>query len=131
MRAGALPPLLLGIRAEDTVFLGQQWLPGDVATWEPLPEVLVDAASVCATSRTTATSISGDDLVEAEDALFAADYWVQTSLDGVPILAIKITVGDGAFPLYLAKSATGESVGWMLELGLINDYSPTAGLPAP
>ncbi|MCA9597842.1 MAG: hypothetical protein KC776_31235, partial [Myxococcales bacterium] len=97
----------------------------------PLPEVLVDAASVCATSRTTATSISGDDLVEAEDALFAADYWVQTSLDGVPILAIKITVGDGAFPLYLAKSATGESVGWMLELGLINDYSPTAGLPAP
>ena len=46
------------------------------------------------------------------------DLWAQVALDARPLLGVRITLGDGAYPLQLALDAQGAVIGWVLELGI-------------
>lgn len=114
----ALPDLQLSMDEEgETWFVAQRWFEGDVAWWELVEEIDVDSASVCFTPRAIAEGISGDDLAAAEAALRASHApSAQLSLDRHPLVAIRLTHGDGSYPLFMALDADRREIGWVLDL---------------
>ena len=116
---GTFPYVILSCHDGDTAFLAQRWFDRKIASWSRHGEVSVDSASVCLTPRSIAESISGNGVGEAEKLVHdAPDLWAQVALDGRPLLGVRLTLGDGRFPLQIALDETGAALGWVLELGL-------------
>jgi hypothetical protein len=119
VKRGMFPYVILSCFDGDTAFLAQRWFDRPIAGWNLLCHVGVDASSVCLTPRSVAEQISGDGLVEAENLVQnAPDLWAQVALDARPVLGVRITVGDGSYPLQIALDAAGAPLGWVLELGI-------------
>lgn len=116
---GTFPYVVLSCHDGESAFLGQRWFDRDIASWRLIDELGVDSASVCLTPRSVADRITGDGLSAAKKLVQdAPDLWAQVALDGHPVLGVRITRGDGAYPLQLALDAKRSAVGWVLELGL-------------
>jgi hypothetical protein len=116
---GTFPYVILSCHDGDTAFLAQRWFDRPVASWTVHGELGIDSASVCLTPRSIAEEISGNGLADAEKlVLDAPDLWAQVALDGRPLLGVRITLGDGTYPLQIAHDADGEAIGWVLELGV-------------
>ncbi|MBI5496957.1 MAG: hypothetical protein HY904_18225 [Deltaproteobacteria bacterium] len=113
-----MPPLRLMEAGPETIFLAQRFRQGAIERFEEVTVVDVDRASVCVTPRKIVEGISGEGLFEADDRLVASDApWMQFTLDSIPALAIKVSLGDGAYPLWNALDGTGRVVGWVLDMG--------------
>ncbi len=116
---GTFPYVILSCHDTDTAFLAQKWFDRPITSWRLHGEVAVASASVCLTPRSIADSITGNGLADAEKLVNdAPDLWAQVALDGQPLLGVRITVGDGAYPLQIALDERGAPVGWVLELGV-------------
>jgi hypothetical protein len=114
---GTFPYVVLSCDDGESAFLAQRWFDREIVAWRRIDELSVDSACVCLTPRAVAEGISGDGLSAAEKLVQdAPDLWAQVALDGHPLLGIRITAGDGQYPLYLAVDAAGASLGWVLEL---------------
>jgi len=116
---GMFPYVILSCHDTDTAFLAQRWFDRPIASWTLVGEVGVDSATICLTPRTIAESITGNGLGAAEKLVQEApDLWAQVALDGRPLLGVRVTVGDGSYPLRIALDESGAPVGWVLELGV-------------
>ena len=116
---GMFPYVILSCHDGDTAFLAQRWFDRPVGSWQLLAHVGVDSASVCLAPRTVAERITGAGLAEAERFVHdAPDLWAQVALDARPLLGVRVTLGDGAYPLHVALDGEGSAIGWVLELGV-------------
>jgi len=116
---GTFPYVILSCFDGNTAFLAQRWFDRPVVAWELLGEVGVDSASVCLAPRTSAHRVSGKGLAEAEQVVHESpDFWAQVAVDARPLLGVRTTLGDGAYPLLLALDDASEPIGWVLELGI-------------
>lgn len=119
VKRGTFPYVILSCYDGDTAFLAQRWFDRPIGSWKKIGDVGVDSASVCLTPRSVAERISGDGLTEAEKLVQdAPDLWAQVALDARPTLGVRITSGDGSYPLQLALDPSGAAIGWVLELGI-------------
>jgi hypothetical protein len=124
---GTFPYVILSSFDGDTAFLAQRWVDRPVAAWQALGAARVSSASVCLTPYQVATRPSRDGLVEAARVVRSApDLWAPLALEGGPLLGVRITQGNGAYPLSLACGASGEAVGWVLEFGLAETTDASA-----
>jgi hypothetical protein len=120
VRRGMFPYVILSTHDGESALLAQKWFDRPITSWQLIADAGVDAASVCLTPRAVANGISGHGLREAESVVQnAPDLWAQVALDTHPVLGVRITLGDGAYPLRLALDANGVGVGWVLELGVV------------
>jgi hypothetical protein len=118
---GQLPDLVLTELAHETAFLAQRWTAQPIASWRAVATLSVDSASICVTTRKTAQGITGEGLLEADDALQESETsWLQTSLDGQPVLGVRISGGDGDYTLRIAEDGDGSPVGWVLHFGIVS-----------
>lgn len=116
---GMFPYVILSCHDTDSAFLAQRWFDRPIASWLLHGHLGVDSATICLTPRTIAESISGSGLEAAEQLVREApDLWAQVALDGRPLLGVRVTVGDGNYPLHIALDPSGEPLGWVLELGV-------------
>lgn len=116
---GTFPYVILSCHDGDSAFLAQRWFDRPIASWRRHTQLGVDSASVCLAPRSIAEKITGNGLADAERLVQAApDLWAQVSLDGRPLLGVRVSVGDGSYPLQIALDQNGEALGWVLELGL-------------
>ena len=120
---GTFPYVILSCHDGDTAFLAQRWFDRPIASWKLLNQVSVAShgagASVCLAPRSIAEKISGNGLAEAERLVQAApDLWAQVSLDGRPLLGVRVSRGDGTYALHIARDQNNEALGFVLELGI-------------
>jgi hypothetical protein len=116
---GTFPYVILSCHDLDAAFLAQRWFDRPITSWHLLAHVQVGRTTVCLTTRSTATTLSGAGLVEAERLVNdAPDLWAQVALDAQPVLGVRVTRGAGTYPLHLALDETGTPVGWVLGLGV-------------
>lgn len=115
---GMYPYVILSCHDGESVLLAQRWFDRPIASWKLVHELGVDSASVCLTPRSVAERITGNGLAAAERLVQdAPDLWAQVALDAQPLVGVRVTAGDGTYPLRLGLDASGSGVGWVLELG--------------
>ena len=119
VKRGTFPYVILSCHDGDSAFLAQRWFDRPIGSWKLGGELSVDSASLCLTPRAVAERITGNGLAEAEKLVQdATDLWAQVALDGHPVLGVRVTVGDGTYPLHIALDDLGAPMGWVLELGI-------------